>query len=152
MKRVALATAAALMFVGPLATTAYAQDRSGYDRGDDNDRDRRGDDRRDGDRDDRGVNDRHNRGDNDRYNRNWQPINQRQNMLENRIRAGMHNGRLSRSETFQLRAQFRDIAQIEARYRRNGLSYQERRDLDRRFDRLTADLQIALNDRDRRRG
>jgi hypothetical protein len=144
MKRIALATAAALMFVGPLATTAYAQDRSGYERGDDNDRDRRGDDRRDGDR--------YDRGDNDRYNRNWQPINQRQNMLENRIRAGIRNGRISRSESFQLRAQFRDIAQVEARYRRNGLSYQERRDLDRRFDRLTTNLQIALNDRDRRRG
>jgi hypothetical protein len=144
MKRIALATAAALMVVGPLATTAYAQDRSGYERGDDNDRDRRGDNRRDGDR--------YDRGDNDRYNRNWQPINQRQNMLENRIRAGIRSGRLSRSESFQLRAQFRDIAQVEARYRRNGLSYQERRDLDRRFDRLTANLQIALNDRDRRRG
>jgi Ni/Co efflux regulator RcnB len=149
MKRIALATAAALMVVGPFATTAYAQDRSGYERGDDNDRDRRGDDRRD---DDRRDGDRYNRGDNDRYNRNWQPINQRQNMLENRIRAGMRSGRLSRSESFQLRAQFRDIAQVEARYRRNGLSYQERRDLDRRFDRLTANLQIALNDRDRRRG
>jgi hypothetical protein len=139
MKRIALATVAALMFVGPLATTAYAQDRSGYERGDDNDSDRR-------------DSDRYDRGDNDRYNRNWQPINQRQNMLENRIRAGIRNGRISRGEAYQLRAQFRDIAQVEARYRRNGLSYQERRDLDRRFDRLTVNLQIALNDRDRRRG
>jgi Ni/Co efflux regulator RcnB len=147
MKRIALATVAALMFAGPLATTAYAQDRSGYERGDDNDRDRR-----DGDRYDRDDNDRYDRGDNNRHNRNWQPINQRQNMLENRIRAGIRNGRISRGEAYQLRAQFRDIAQVEARYRRNGLSYQERRDLDRRFDRLTVNLQIALNDRDRRRG
>jgi hypothetical protein len=147
MKRIALATATALMLVAPLAPTAYAQDRSGYERGDDNDRDRRGDDRDYG-RDD----DRYDRGDNDRYNRRWQPINQRQNMLENRIRAGMHSGRLSRHEVMELRAEFRDIARIEARYRRDGLSYRERRDLDRRFDSLTADLQIALNDRDRRRG
>jgi Ni/Co efflux regulator RcnB len=140
MKRIALATAAALMFVAPLAPGAYAQDRPRHERGDDNDRDRRGDDRRDDGRD------------NDRYNRNWQPINQRQNMLENRIRAGMRSGRLSRSEVIELRAEFRDIARIEARYRRDGLSYRERRDLDRRFDSLSADLQIALNDRDRRRG
>jgi hypothetical protein len=147
MKRIALAAAAALMVVGPLATNAYAQDRPRHERGDD-DQDRRGDsggyDRRD--------NDRYDRGDNDRYNRNWQPINQRQNMLENRIRAGIRSGHLSRSESARLRYEFQEIARVEARYRRNGLSYNERRDLDRRFDRLTDHLQIALNDRDRRRG
>jgi hypothetical protein len=139
MKPILLATAATLMFVGPLAASAYA-DPPRHERGIDNDRDHRGD------------NDRYGRGDNDRYNPNWQPINQRQNMLENRIRAGIRSGRLDRREAMHLRAEFRQIAQVEARYRRNGLSYNERRDLDRRFDRLTVQLQIALNDRDRRRG
>jgi opacity protein-like surface antigen len=93
---------------------------------------------------------RHDR--NDRYGRNWQPINQRQNMLENRINAGIRSGRLDRREAYRLRAEFQQIANIEARYRRNGLSYEERRDLDRRFDRLSAQLNASLNDRDRWRG
>lgn len=89
----------------------------------------------------------------DRNGRNWQPINQRQNMLDNRIDAGIRSGRLDRREAANLRAEFREIATIEARYRRsNGLSYRERADLDRRFDRLTAELQASLNDRNRRRG
>ena len=78
----------------------------------------------------------------------WQPINQRQNMLENRINAGIRSGRLDRREVYQLRAEFNDIARIEVRYRRGGLSFAERRDLDRRFDRLTAHLQASLSDRD----
>ena len=89
---------------------------------------------------------------NDGSDPSWQPINQRQNMLDNRIDAGIRNGRLTSNEAMRLRAEFREIEQIEARYRRNGLSYEERRDLDRRFDRLSAQLQAALNDNDRRRG
>ncbi|MEZ5958822.1 MAG: hypothetical protein R3C30_00140 [Hyphomonadaceae bacterium] len=85
-------------------------------------------------------------------NRNWQPINQRQNMLENRINAGIRSGRLDRREAYRLRVEFQQIANLEARYRRNGLSYAERRDLDRRFDRLTVQLNASLNDRDRWRG
>lgn len=90
------------------------------------------------------------RDDNDR--RNWQPINQRQNMLENRINAGIRSGRLDRREAYQLRAEFQQIAVLENRYRRGGLSWEERRDLDRRFDRLSAHLTASLNDRDRWRG
>ncbi|MGE0663010.1 MAG: hypothetical protein AB7H66_00385 [Hyphomonadaceae bacterium] len=92
------------------------------------------------------------RDDDNRYDRGWQPINQRQRMLENRIDMGIRTGRLNRGEAYQLRAEFNDIARLEARYRVNGLSYQERRDLDRRFDRLTAHLEASLNDWDRRRG
>jgi Ni/Co efflux regulator RcnB len=145
MKRILFATAAALMFAAPLATTAFAQPQY-HDgaRGD------RSDDRGDYRSDDRG--DYRNDRDNDRGDRNWRPINQRQNMLENRIRAGIRNGRIDRSEARYLRAEFQQIARVEARYRRNGLSRAERRDLDRRFDHLTMQLQIALNDRDRRRG
>jgi chromosome segregation ATPase len=95
---------------------------------------------------------RYERRDDDRFGRDWQPINQRQNMLENRINAGIRSGRLTRSEAYQLRAEFNAIARIESRYRRNGLSYAERRDLDRRFDRLTSHLEASLRDRDRYRG
>jgi hypothetical protein len=90
--------------------------------------------------------------DRDRYDRSWRPINQRQRMLENRIDRGIRDGRLTRSEAYRLRAEFDDIARLEARYRRGGLSYQERRDLDRRFDRLDGRLTAWLNDRDRRYG
>lgn len=89
--------------------------------------------------------------DRDRYDRSWRPINQRQRMLENRIDRGIRDGRLTRSEAYRLRAEFNDIARLEARYRRGGLSYQERRDLDRRFDRLDVRLTAWLNDWDRRR-
>jgi hypothetical protein len=89
---------------------------------------------------------------NDRQDRNWMPINQRQRQLDNRIDRGIRDGRLTRSEAYRLRTEYGQIAALEARYRRNGLSYQERRDLDRRFDRLDARLSAWLNDRDRRYG
>jgi hypothetical protein len=82
-------------------------------------------------------------------NRGWLPINQRQRMLDNRIDRGIRDGRLTRSEAYRLRAEFQQIAYLESRYRRGGLSYQERRDLDRRFDRLDARLEAALSDWDR---
>lgn len=89
---------------------------------------------------------------NDRDDRNWQPINQRQRQLDNRIDRGIRDGRLDRREAVRLRAEFQQIADMEQRYRRNGLSWEERRDLDRRFDRLDARLTASLNDRDRYRG
>jgi hypothetical protein len=82
-------------------------------------------------------------------NRGWLPINQRQRMLDNRIDRGIRDGRLTRSEAYRLRAEFQQIAYLESRYRRGGLSYQERRDLDRRFDRLDARLTASLRDDDR---
>lgn len=89
---------------------------------------------------------------NDRNDRNWQPINQRQRQLDNRIDRGVRDGRLTRGEAYRLRGDFSEIAALEMRYRRNGLSYEERRDLDRRFDRLDARLSASLNGRDNRRG
>ena len=95
---------------------------------------------------------RYERRDRDDRGDRWQPINQRQRQLDNRIDRGIRDGRLNRREAYQLRADFAQIAQLEARYRRNGLSRQERGDLDRRFDRLDGRLEASLNDRDRRRG
>ena len=89
---------------------------------------------------------------NDRDDRNWQPINQRQRQLDNRIDRGIRSGALDRREATRLRAEFREIASLETRYRRNGLNNQERRDLDRRFDRLDARLEASLTDWDRRHG
>lgn len=82
----------------------------------------------------------------------WQNINARQNRIENRINQGIRSGALTRREATQLRAQFRDIARLEARYRasRPGLTLAERRDLDRRFDALERSIRIQKNDRDGR--
>jgi hypothetical protein len=87
----------------------------------------------------------------DRRNDNWQPINARQNQLDARIDAGLRNGSLSYREASRLRAEFGQIAHLEDNYRRNGLSVAERRDLDRRFDVLSARITAERRDRDNRR-
>jgi hypothetical protein len=89
---------------------------------------------------------------NDRQDRGWQPINQRQRQLDARIDAGIRSGDISRREAYRLRAEFQQIASLEARYRRNGLSNWERTDLDRRFDRLSYAIQAERRDNDNRRG
>lgn len=96
---------------------------------------------------------RYERNDRDGRDRGWMSINQRQRQLDARIDAGIRNGSISRREAYRLRAEFQEIASLEARYRRsNGLSDRERIDLDRRFDRLSALIQAELRDRDNRRG
>ena len=82
---------------------------------------------------------------------NWQTINQRQVNLDRRIDQGIRNGGLNRNEAVRLRTEFRQLAQLEQRYRRGGLSIGERRDLDRRFDALSARVRFERNDRQGRR-
>lgn len=77
-----------------------------------------------------------------------QSINQRQDQLDRRIDMGVRNGSLSRSEAYRLRADLRETARLEARYRRGGLSGWERADLDRRFDRISAQIRYERHDRD----
>lgn len=81
----------------------------------------------------------------------WQNINQRQAQLDRRIDQGVRNGALTRAEAVRLRAEFRGIADLEVRYRRSapGLTLNERRDLDRRFDVLSRKIRIESTDRDR---
>jgi len=76
----------------------------------------------------------------------WVPINERQAELDHRIDDGVRSGQLTRREAFRLRHEFRDIADREARYRVNGLSPSERADLERRFDRLAAEIHMQKND------
>lgn len=99
---------------------------------------------------DHGRYDRHDRY--DRYERHgrhdgWN-INQRQERLERRIERGLRDGSLTRREARWLRAEFRDIARLESRYRYDGLTRWERADLDRRFDRLEAQIRYERRDRD----
>ena len=82
---------------------------------------------------------------------NWQSINQRQANLDRRIDMGIRNRQLSRAEAVRLRNEFRQIVRLEARYRANGLTQWERRDLDRRFDGLSSRIRYERNDRNGRR-
>jgi len=82
---------------------------------------------------------------------NWQSINQRQVQLDRRIDQGVRSGQLSRREATRLRSEFNSLVRLETQYRRGGLSAWERTDLDRRFDRLSAQIRVERNDRDNRR-
>ena len=74
----------------------------------------------------------------------WQSIKDR---LEHRIDMGVRNGSLTRMEASRLRNEFSRIAWLENRYRRDGgLSWSERRDLDRRFDSLARQIRFERND------
>lgn len=77
-------------------------------------------------------------------------INDRQRRLDNRIDRGQRSGCLSGREAARLRAEFRNIADIERSYRRSGggLDGRERADLDRRFDRLGQDIKRQCRDGD----
>ncbi len=79
----------------------------------------------------------------------WQNINARQTQIERSINQGIRSGALTRREATGLRAEFRQIAQLEYRYRqsRPGLTLAERRDLDRRFDVLARKVRWEKNDR-----
>lgn len=83
----------------------------------------------------------------------WQNVNARQARLENRINQGIRNGSLSRREATRLRNEFRSLSRLEAQYRRSrpGLTANERRDLDRRFDRLSAQIRVERQDRNNHR-
>lgn len=83
--------------------------------------------------------------------RGWQPINVRQRQLAQRIDVGVRNGQLSRREAVRLRSELNQIVRLEANYRRGGLTAWERADLDRRFDRLSAQIRYERRDRDGRR-
>ena len=82
---------------------------------------------------------------------NWQSINQRQVQLDRRIDQGVRSGQLSRREATRLRSEFNSLVRLETQYRRGGLSAWDRPDLDRRFDRLSAQIRVERNDRDNRR-
>lgn len=75
-------------------------------------------------------------------------VNERQERLDDRIDRSLRNGAITRAEAARLRAEFRQIARLEARYRVNGLTRWERADLDRRFDQLAAQIRYERNDRD----
>jgi len=84
----------------------------------------------------------------------WQSINARQANLDRRIDQGVRSGALTRGEAARLRADLNGLARLEGQYRRSrpGLTLAERRDLDRRFDALSARVRIEKHDRNNRPG
>lgn len=82
----------------------------------------------------------------------WVHIERRKMQLDRRIDQGLRSGQITNREARRLHDQFNDIARVEYRYSRNGLSRSEMADLDRRFDRLAAQIRWERRDDDRRYG
>jgi hypothetical protein len=68
--------------------------------------------------------------------------------LDQRIDVGVRSGGLTRNEAWRLKGDLRETARLESRYRRGGLSGWERADLDRRYDRISAQIRYERHDRD----
>ena len=81
----------------------------------------------------------------------WQNISQRKYNLDRRIDRGERNGSLSRREASRLRRELNDLVYLERSYLRGGLSFRERAELDRRYDRLSFQIREERRDRDDRR-
>lgn len=76
----------------------------------------------------------------------WQPLGQRQDNIERRIDQGMRSGELTRREGRQLHREFNYLLRLETRYRRDGLDFRERADLQRRYDALSARVRFEKHD------
>jgi hypothetical protein len=83
--------------------------------------------------------------------RGWQPISVRKHQLDRRIDVGIRSGQLSRREAARLKSELNQLVRLEYSYRRNGLSLRERETLDRRYDRLAAQIHYERRDRNGRR-
>jgi hypothetical protein len=65
--------------------------------------------------------------------------------LRDRIEAGVRSGAISRREALSLRASLRSLTELERRYSRNGLTNEERQDLQSRLRSLRQDVRQADN-------
>jgi len=100
---------------------------------------------------------RHDRGDRyerDRYDQNrgqWQSIANRKYQLDRRIDQGVRTRQLSQREAYRLKSELNQLVRLEASYMRGGLTQYERNDLNRRYDRLSAQVRFERRDNDNRR-
>ena len=87
------------------------------------------------------------------YNGGWNGggLNGDQARIAQRIDRAAYSGRISRREAQNLRSQLDEYQRLEWRYRRDGLSNWERRDLQGRLDRIERNLRDERRDRDGRR-
>lgn len=78
----------------------------------------------------------------------WVSISRRGEWLERRIVQGDRNGTLTRNQATTLRRDLTSLISLERRYNYGGLSNNERADLDRRFDLLSARIRDDRRDDD----
>lgn len=67
----------------------------------------------------------------------------RLDQLEDRLEAGIDDGTIDRTEARSLRLQIRQLTRLESQYGRDGLSQDERRDLQQRLRTVRRDLRLA---------
>lgn len=80
-------------------------------------------------------------------------IDNRQVNIGQRIDEGVSSGRISQREARRLHSRERDIARLEARFKRDGVvTQQERRQLQNELTRLRQDVERAMNHERRGRG
>jgi hypothetical protein len=84
-------------------------------------------------------------------NNGWYGESGRLQELGRRIEAGARSGQLSRAEASRLRSEHTFLVQLEQNYRRNGLTNQERLDLNRRFELLASKIRWERRDWENRR-
>lgn len=82
----------------------------------------------------------------------WQSISQRKYNLDRRIDQGERNRTLSYREARNLRSELNQLVRLEASYQRGGLTVRERAELDRRYDRLSAQVRVDRHDDNGRPG
>lgn len=78
----------------------------------------------------------------------WMPMIERQAIVEDQIEAGLASGSMSDAEARMIRSEMYALVAMEGRYRLNGLSWGERRDLDRRYAGLHDRMEFAMADMD----
>lgn len=78
-------------------------------------------------------------------------INQKEAQIAMRIDQGIRSGALTRGEARNLQIRLAQVQRLEQVYRRGGLNFAERSDLDRRLDALSASVRFDKHDRDFRR-
>ncbi len=74
----------------------------------------------------------------------------RQTNLSHRIDQGVRNGSLTRAEASRLRRQLWSVERTQYNYRRGGLTWRERQDLQRRYDRISSHIRAQRHDWQRR--
>jgi hypothetical protein len=74
----------------------------------------------------------------------------RTDQLQTQLQAGVQDGSITRAEAEPLRAQLRALTQLERQYSRNGLTGQERSDLQNRMRSLRQGIRLAIRNGDGR--
>lgn len=80
----------------------------------------------------------------------WYGASNRLQTLGQRIETAKQRGQLTQMEYSRLRSEFQYLVQLEQNYRRNGLTAQERTELNRRFELLATKIRWERRDWDRR--